>query len=195
MLAPEVIEKNYKTFVKLCEHLGDRAEAVLEMIDHFGERLVMAPASSREHYHNSYPGGFVDHSLRVLSFAKKLRSTFDLDISDESLIISALFHDFGKVGDLEGDLYKEQDNDWRRENLGENYVVNYDIQKFPNAERGLWVIQHFGVKLTMDEWLAIRLNDGQYMEVNRYYAMSEPTLALIIHMADRLACHKEKGLM
>lgn len=195
MLTPEQIEKNYKTFVKLCGHLGERSEAFQKLVDHFGERLVLCPASSKERFHAAYPGGLVDHSLRVLANAKKLRSVYELnDISDESLIIASLFHDFGKIGDLENDYYLPQENDWRRENLGEQYVVNYDaVQKMPNAERGLWIIQHFGIKLTMDEWLAIRLNDGPYAEENRYYAMSEPNLALIIHHADRMACQKEKG--
>jgi hypothetical protein len=47
----------------------------------------------------------------------------------------------------------------------------------------------------MDEWVAIRINDGMIVEENRCYAMGEPTLALVVHMADRLACQEEKGLI
>lgn len=192
MLTEEKILKNYETFRALCRKLGPRADDVSNMLDHFDTRLSVAPASSRQAYHASYPGGLVDHSLRVFQNARIMNDTFKHNIPIESLIIACLFHDFGKVGDLEQDLYLPQTNSWRADNLGENYVYNRSIQMMPNAERGLWIIQHFGIKLTMDEWLAIRLNDGPIAEENRSYSMHEPLLALIVHQADRLACHQEK---
>jgi hypothetical protein len=193
MLTAERIEKNYKLYVSLCEKLGDRSENILALIEHLGERLLLAPASSRTEYHAAYPGGLIDHSLRVLKNARALNDVYDLNLPLESIIMAALFHDFGKVGDLEQDLYLDQDSDWHREKLGQMYKVNKEIQKMPNAERGLWLLQHFGVKLTLDEWIAIRINDGAYSDDNKYYSMSEPDLALIIQQADRMACQQEKA--
>jgi hypothetical protein len=164
----------------------------MSLVDHLGARLVMCPASSRKQYHAAYPGGLVEHSLHVFANARKLVGLYELDVPLQSLIISCLFHDIGKVGDLDKDYYVEQTNNWRVENYGEVYFTNPNIQWMPSSERGLWLLQHFGVKLSNDEWIAIRCNDGMYTDENRPYAMKEPRLALVVHHADRIACEQEK---
>tara|TARA_R110002126_G_scaffold53905_1_gene145992 strand:+ start:1223 stop:1816 length:594 start_codon:yes stop_codon:yes gene_type:complete len=194
MLSAEKIEKNYKLFVTLCNKLGDRSEPINKMIEHLDERLAFSPASSRLAFHAAYPGGFIEHSLNVLRNARKLNDIYEFNIPLDSLIVASLFHDLGKVGDLNEPLYLDQDSDWHREKLGQMYKINENIQKMPNAERGLWLLQHFGVKLTLDEWIAIRTNDGPIAEENRVYAMCEPKLAIIVHQADRMACEQEKDI-
>lgn len=194
MLSDEKIESNFKIFLTLCGKLGDRSDIVTQMVEDLGERLALAPASTKFEYHSAFPGGLVDHSLRVLQNLRTLNTSFKTDLPSDSMIVAALFHDFGKVGDLTGDCYEVQNNSWRRDNLGEAYTVNKKIQKMPNAERGLFMMQHYGVKLSLDEWIAIRTNDGQYTPENSYYKMHEPTLALLTHMADRLACDQEKEI-
>mgnify|MGYP003394876785 CR=1 FL=1 len=185
------IESNWKTFEKWCDQLGDRKDIVKEMVDHFAERACMAPASSRLEFHNSFPGGFIDHSLRVVKFTVELAATFKVKIPKESLIISSLFHDWGKIGTLEDDYYLKQESDWHRKR-GQFYVNNSKI-KMPNAQLGLFNMNQFGVKLSEEEYMAILLNDGQYAEANRPYAMKEPKLALLVHMADRWSSQCEKG--
>lgn len=194
MLTPEKIEKNYNTFVLLCGRLGERAPFVTKMLEHLGDRLVLAPASSREQYHAAYPGGLVEHSLHVFQNARKLKDAYGFDdISIESIIIGCLFHDLGKVGDLNDSLYIDQDEKWRREKNGENYKINKAIQWMPTSERGLWLMQSFGIVLSQDEWIAIRCNDGMYVEENKPYSMKEPPLALLVHHADRISCEQEKA--
>ena len=173
MLSAEKIEKNYKLFVTLCNKLGDRSEPINKMIEHLDERLAFSPASSRLAFHAAYPGGFIEHSLNVLRNARKLNDIYEFNNEP---------------------LYLDQDSDWHREKLGQMYKINENIQKMPNAERGLWLLQHFGVKLTLDEWIAIRTNDGPVAEENRVYAMCEPKLAIIVHQADRMACEQEKDI-
>lgn len=186
----EKITKNYDKFVALCANLGDRAPAVKAMIDHLGDRLVMAPASSREAYHNAWPGGLIDHSLRVLQLTIKLVKAYEFDFPRESLIISALFHDLGKVGGITEDHYIPAD-EWQKKR-GQPYTYNPKLQFMSSAHRGLFLLQHFGVKLTEDEFMSILLNDGPEAEENRIYSMKEPTLAVVIHQADRMACEFEK---
>lgn len=189
----EKMKRNWTIFRQLCSKLGTRTNAVAAMLDHFEERLVMTPASTRLSYHGAFPGGLVDHSIRVFTNAKKLVKTFEYDISDESLIISCLFHDLGKVGNLDEDYYLEQESDWHREKLGKMYETNKSIPFMTTAQRGLWILQHFNVQLTEDEYLAILLNDGQYADENSVYGMKEGLLATIVHQADRLATEMEKG--
>lgn len=193
-LTAEEIANNWERFRGLCSRLGERSEAVLNMVDTLGDRLMFCPASSRAHFHNSFPGGLVDHSLRVLLNANKIAKALDWKFSTESLIISCLFHDLGKVGDHEQDNYLPQTDQYWREKRGENYVKNKDLPFMDVPLRGLFLFQHFGIKLTHDEMLAIYLNDGQYVDANKQYSLKEPTLALLVHQADVISTRQEKGL-
>ena len=191
-LSPEVIASNFDKYRSFMEKLGDRSEAALALVDHLGERLALCPASSRKEYHAAFPGGLVDHSLRVLSNALKICKAFNYDIPKDSLIIGALLHDLGKVGDHEQDYYLPQTDSWRQDKMGEMYTHNRKMQYMTVPDRGVWLCAHFGLKLTQAEFLAIKLNDGQYADENSPYKMKEPTLAVVVHMADLLACREEK---
>jgi 5-enolpyruvylshikimate-3-phosphate synthase len=101
-------------------------------------------------------------------------------------------HDLGKVGDLENDFYVEQDSAWHREKLGQFYKYNEDLSKMSITHQTLFLLQHFGVTLTRDEWIAIQLSGGSHFEENRFYVGSEPTLALILQQAKQITVHAMK---
>lgn len=185
------IESNWKTFEKWINELGPRIDPIKSMLEHYGERACMAPASTRVEYHNAFPGGFIDHSLRVLRYTIDVATAFKVKVPKEELIISALFHDWGKVGTLENDFYVKQESVWHQKQ-GQIYIKNPKIS-MSNAQLGLYTLGNFGIKLNQEEYMAILLNDGQYAESNREYAMKEPKLALLIHMADRWATQCEKN--
>ena len=70
MLNAEQIQNNYEKHLKIIEHyLGDRVNAVKEMLKHMEDTYVMAPASGRTWYHNAFAGGYVDHVNRVVQYA------------------------------------------------------------------------------------------------------------------------------
>lgn len=192
-LTPEIIEKNWDRFYSLLDKLGDRAPQAKALVEHLGERLALAPASSRKDFHNCFPGGLVDHSLRVLGNALKLTKAFGWTVEKDSLIIGCLFHDLGKVGGLEEDYYIVEESDWHRDKLGKMYKHNPNLEYMTVPDRGVWLCQHFGLQLKHDEFLAIKLNDGMYAEENRMYGMKEPALAVIVHMADLISTKQEKG--
>lgn len=193
-LTPEQIAENFEKYRGFMEKLGDRAEAALTLVDDLGERLALCPASSRKDYHHAIPGGLVDHSLRVLGNAMRLVKAFNWDVPKDSLIIGCLLHDLGKVGDHEKDYYIPQDSSWHIEKLGEMYKHNKELQYMTVPDRGVWLCQHYGLKLTQAEWLAIKLNDGQYAEENAPYKMKEPMLVDIVHVADFISTKQEKSL-
>ena len=65
-------------------------------------------------------------------------------------------------------------------------------------DRGLWLLQHFGVKVTDKEYIGIKLTDGLYDEANKSYLMSynpdfglRSNMAYILHQADMMATHIE----
>lgn len=194
-LTPEEIESNWKKMLSLLEKCGERAPDALRMVEALGERLALCPASGKRDYHNAFPGGLVDHSLRVLGNAMRLTGAFGWKIPRDSLIIACLFHDLGKVGDHENDYYIPQTDQWRVDKLGEEYTYNKDIRYMTVPDRGIFLCQHFGLKLSQDELLAIRLNDGQYADENAAYKLKEPMLADVVHMADLISTKQEKGLL
>lgn len=196
-LEPEEIAANFDKFRSLCEKLGDRSPAALALVDHLGERLALCPASSRKEYHAAYPGGLVDHSLRVLSNAMKLCKTFGWNIPRESLIVACLLHDIGKCGLVEDDgavvdYYIPQDSDWHREKIGEMYKKNKDMPYMTTRDRSIHTCQRFGLHLTKDEYLAILLNDGFVLEENRPYCMKINPLVFVVMTADYISSMQEK---
>lgn len=190
-ISPEKIAENFEKFESLCKRLGDRSENVLKMVEHLGERLALCPASARVEHHSCFPGGLVDHSLRVLTTAGKLAKTHGCEFPLESLIISCLFHDLGKVGDENEDYYVVQKSDWHRDK-GMLYEYNEKISYMSVPHRSVYLMQRFDIKLSQEEYLAILLNDGQYVEANKPYAMREPLLSMIVHQADAFSTMWEK---
>lgn len=157
-----------------------------------GEEFFTAPASPREEYHNCFPGGLCDHSLRVVDNLLKIAKTFAPDrFAEEDLEFVGLFHDLGKVGDGEKPYYLPNPDEWQKKK-GTLYIINKECVYMPTSERGLFVLQKFGIEVNSDEYLAIRLNDGMYDETNRRYAMKEPDMALLTAMADRWSTAEEK---
>lgn len=192
-ITPEKIEENWKKMLSLLEKTGDRSEAALHLVNTLDERLCLCPASSKRDYHNSFPGGLVDHSLRVLSNAIKLTGAFGWKLPKDSLVISCLFHDLGKVGDHKDDYYVPQTDAWRNEKLGEMYRYNDAAQYMTVPARSVFLCQHHGLKLTQDETLAILLNDGFVINENKPYCLKEPLLAHVVMTADYISTRQEKN--
>ena len=174
------------------------------MYDFFEERMCLAPASGREHFHNAHPGGYVEHVLHITQFSyqiyklwKQNGATID-NFTVEELLFAALHHDLGKVGNLVEDNYIENDSDWHRKNRDEIYTHNPALQYMKVPDRGLWLLQHYGVKVTDKEYIGIKLTDGLYDEANKAYLMSwnpdfglRTNMAYILHQADMMATHIE----
>lgn len=198
MLTPEEIEQNWRRFTSLCEKTGDRAPAIAKMLEELEDRLVLCPASSKSNYHNAFPGGLVEHSLRVLNNVVALNKTYGWNLPKESMIIGALFHDIGKVGlpgkDAANDYYVEQTDPYWRDKRGEVYKYNDDLKYMTTPDRSVFIMQHYGVRLTHDEWLAIKLNDGFVVQDNKPYCLKESPLVFAVQTADYLSTMIEKGV-
>jgi putative nucleotidyltransferase with HDIG domain len=158
-----------------------------------GERIVMCPASSRTDQYSCFPGGLVQHSLAVTSTMRSLDKAFGSNLNVASIIKVGLLHDIGKVGNLEKRYFVEQDSSWHREKLGQMYKYNDVLNKMSVSHRTLWLLQHYEVTLSNEEWLAIQLASGAHFEENRFYVGHEPTLALILQQAKSMAIHLEKN--
>lgn len=190
------VEKNRERILKLIEMISEpRRSKVKEMLDGpLGLEFFTAPASTRVSYHSCYPGGLAQHSLNVVKYLVELAETLTPGTySKEKLVFVGLFHDLGKAGDGEVGYYRQNPSEWHREKLGQHYEINPECLAMPNSERGLYVLQKFGIEVDHDEYLSIRLNDGQYDDTNKAYRMKEPDLAILVHYADLWATRQEKS--
>ena len=204
-LSAEQIQDNWKKLLDTIEGFisDDRKENLLKMYKDFEERMMFAPASAKEHFHNAMPGGYVEHILHIIQFSLQLKKVWEdngaeINFTDEELVFAAMHHDLGKVGDLEHDYYIPQTSDWHRKNQGAIYTHNPELQYMKVPDRGLWLLQHYGVKVTDKEYIGIIFTDGLYDDANKSYLMSyNPDFALkshmphILHQADMMATHIE----
>jgi len=170
----------------------------------YQERIMMMPASHKKEYHSAFPGGYVDHVNRVVKCSigqYKLWSHMGMGTSTftmEELIFSAINHDLGKMGDSEHEAYIPQTDQWRKDKLGEDYMFNDKLAFASVPDRGLFLLQDFGIKYTFNEMVAIQTHDGLYDEANKKYLMGfmpelKPRTALpyILHQADMMAARIE----
>ena len=138
-LTPEQLQDNWNKLIQLIkdtfpeDYPDDRRGKLLKMYHHFEERMMFAPASGKEHFHNCHAGGYVEHVMHVTTFALQIKELWEknganIDFTDEELVFAALHHDLGKVGDLAENYYTPNDSDWHRKNQGLVYKHNGNLQ-------------------------------------------------------------------
>jgi hypothetical protein len=206
MLTAEQIEKNWGEFCKNIETYisSPRKEKLLEFYKKYEERIMMMPAAHKKEYHNSFPGGYVDHVNRVVRCALQQANLWGVEGADmstfteEELVFSAINHDLGKMGDEENESYIPQTDKWRKEKLGEDYMFNKQVAFASVPDRGLFMLQSHGVQYTFNEMLAIQTHDGLYDEANKKYLFTylpeqkpRTCLPFILHQADLMSARIE----
>ena len=204
-LTEKQILDNWNKLMKLIEDTfeGERKEKLLKMYKYFENRMSIAPASGKAHYHNAMVGGYVEHVLHVSDCAVQIKKLWEsngaeINFTDEELIFAAMHHDLGKVGDLDNDYYIPQDSEWHRKNKGEIFKHNPALQYMTVTDRAIFILNHFGIKMSEWEYIGLRLTDGMYEEANKSYYMSynpdwglKSNIAYILHQADMMATHIE----
>ena len=204
-LTEEQILENWNKLIKLIEDTfeGERKDKLLEMYKYFEDRMSVAPASGKAAYHNAMVGGYVEHVLHVTDCAVKIKNLWEseramINFTEEELIFAAMHHDLGKVGDLTEDYYIPQDSEWHRKNRGEIFKHNPNLQYMTVTDRAIFILNHFGIKMSEWEYIGLRLTDGLYEDANKTYLMSynpdwslKSNIAYILHQADMMATHIE----
>ena len=77
-----------------------------DVLDEIG--FFTAPASSK--YHGAYEGGLCEHSLDVYHMAKKAIAGYELELTEESVVVATLFHDLCKVNFYKKDVRNQKIN-------------------------------------------------------------------------------------
>ena len=205
VLTAEQIKENYEVLLKGIEKYvtGDRKQQFLDFYNKLDERIALLPASHKKAYHNCFPGGYVEHVIRVITASFKLHEVWKNmgakdTYTEEELFVSALNHDLGKIGTLEETAVFPSTDEWRKKNLGEMYSFNTKIEYMTVPDRGLFLLQQAGIQLTPNEWITIKTHDGLYDPANEAYLKSympetkpRTSLPFIVHQADLMAARIE----
>jgi len=206
-LTAEQIQDNWSELHKIIDSTfeGERLEKIKSLHKHFEDRMILAPASGRAWYHNAFPGGYVAHILNIIQWSQSYYALFEAqgmhvdDIPMESVVFAAMFHDLGKLGNLEDDYYVPNTDEWRAKKLQEHYNHNPAIHYMTVTDRAIWILNQFNITMSESEYLGVRLADGLYNEQNTSYYMEgaewkamKTNLPLIISFADNTAARQEK---
>jgi hypothetical protein len=205
-LTAEQIQDNWNKFLSIIDdYISEfRRPNLKEFYGQYAERIMLMPASHKKEYHNAFPGGYVDHVLRVVQCALELHYVWKEMGADtstytvEELVFAALNHDLGKMGDEQNESYLPQTDQWRKEKLGEDYKFNDRLEYMSVPDRSLHLLMSHGITFSKNEMLAIKLHDGLYDDANKPYLTSylpetKPRTALvyIVHQADLMASRIE----
>jgi hypothetical protein len=178
----EQIEQNWETFCKFVEGgLGERSEQIDNLLESLGERLATCPLSTK-----AESGTLVDFNIKTLKACSVINNKFELGLSKESMILCCLFRNLGLVGDLENDLFLPEDK-WHQDR-GMLFKYNSEIQFMKPFDRTIWLLNHFRIKLTQEEFLAFLSGTG----TNDNYKFGEVPLAFAVYSAMRFVGLKEE---
>ncbi len=190
----EKVTDNMKLFVSLVGKVKDDdvRKGLQDLVEEVGSKMAACPASSNTKFIGAFPGGLVWHSIEVLKVMKELNKLYSADISSDSLILTALFHDIGKIGNKTHDYYEAQPSDWHVKK-GMVFVINEKLGPTPVSVRSLWWLAT-GVPMSEDEIGAISsLQHMGHMYSSELY--NAPMLTLILQQAVRAVCTKNKGYL
>lgn len=186
-------------FTELLRRSGrlDDADSVISKLERLG--FFEAPASTR--FHLSEKGGLLSHSLNVCDAALKIReamTALDPSLSERlpegSVILTALLHDVCKA-----EVYKEVKK-WRKDDNNQweqypTYESDYSRCPLGHGEKSVIRLMSWGIRLTLDEILAIRWHMGAWdLAFQSHEAMGNLTaardrtpLVTVLQCADMLA--------
>lgn len=192
------ITDNKERFCKILRDTGrENMDYVLEDLEALG--FFEQPASVKNHY--NFPGGLVEHSLKVYDMAVALRKSIielrpdmESQLSMDSVAIATLLHDVCKA-----DIYRKVQRA-RKNEIGmfekfDEYQVDYSNFPVGHGEKSVIMLLRSGLDLEDAEILAIRWHMGpwelaqQSIEQYRNYrtANANSPLVALVHTADTLS--------
>jgi len=182
-------------FIKIYKENIQRegADKLLEYLMSTQSDFFIAPASTR--FHGSYEGGLLEHSLNVYYCLKdylsreRVRETYNLSYSDESVAIVSLLHDLCKVNCyVKGTRnVKDASGVWQQVPTFEYS----DDMPYGHGEKSVYIISGF-MKLTREEAFAIRYHmgfSGSEPQSNVGSAFEKYPLAFALSTADMEATY------
>jgi putative nucleotidyltransferase with HDIG domain len=184
------MEQKIKDLLMMTERPG--IENLIKAMEEGG--FFTAPCSGA--YHLCNEGGLAEHSLNVYNSLIQLNDSLEAGLDEKSMILIALLHDLGKMGD----------------HGKPNYVANYVRSKSKNKETGEYdmvissskpfetnkelnyeeheirsvIIAERYISLTEDEETAILHHNGLYGKLDSSFGsyFDKHQMSFLLHVAD-----------
>lgn len=167
----------------------------MELVDYMEEYgFFRAPCSTSHHL--SHEGGLAEHSLNVYEAMVAFDEMVGGPLKYESIIICALLHDLGKMGQydkpnyvpnmIKGRATKANPNPEPYQSTSKPYVTNPELLYIDHEVRSVAIASRF-IELTEEEQQAILWHNGLYGNYKYQIQGKETPLYLILHFADMWA--------
>jgi len=191
MMNERELTELWTSYAKLAEKITDHGDGINRMVGDLAERILMCPAEPRNDSPGCEPGGLIQQAITVAKGMKKLNDGFSMGTTTESILLVGLFHEIGKIGNLDEPYFVPEEESWRREKLGAFYKPNERLGRMTIPERSLFLLNHYGVKLTEEEFMAIRgpSRPPDWVE-SRLAPTAEPTLTILLRSARDILVRK-----
>lgn len=182
---------NKERFIAICRENIHREgiDSLLESLEK--NDFYVAPASTK--YHLAEPGGLLQHSLNVYDELCRLVNAYEMveKISEESIAIVSLFHDFCKVNFYKQDTRNAKvDGKWM---VVPCYTIDEKIHYGGHGSKSVFLIERF-IRLTTEEAVAINCHMGSWNGDNTVGdAFTQFPLAWLVHVADEAASFLIEG--
>ena len=160
----------------------DNIKELIECMEDGG--FYESPCSGAHHL--AEPGGLLEHSLNVLTLARELARAWESTIPEESIVISALLHDLGKMGDHGKPNYAENYLKDGSRSSAKPYITNTNLVYIPHEVRSVLIAERY-IYLSEEEERAILWHNGLYGQFRNDITGKETELYMIIHFADMWA--------
>lgn len=164
------------------ELLSTNREGIKELIEAMEKGGFYTSPCSGQH-HLAKPEGLLEHSLNVLEYMRKLNEAWKNPVSDESVIIVALLHDLGKMGDHGKSNYVENILKSGQRSAAKPYATNTDLIYLPHEIRSVMIAERY-IWLSEDEETAILWHNGLYSTFKYDIPGKETPLYMLMHFAD-----------
>jgi len=179
MITKEKVLKNAKKFNDTGVKVGVINDKLMEML---GPDFISAPCTSKEDLYGAYEGGLIEHIINTTKHAITVNASLpgDKQVDNDSIIRVSLLHQIGK-----SNMFVQQKNQWRKDNLGENYTWNDEGLSFKVAERSVFYALKSGIDLTEDEVFAIYNYNSDFAQ--RPMTSKGEKLSALLKIANQIA--------
>ena len=185
--------KEYKvntTKGKIIELLRSTERPFIEsLINHMENNgFFTAPCSSQ--FHLCKDGGLSEHSLNVFNMMHSTAADTgflfrkgNVDKIEDSIIISALLHDLGKMGQFGKPQYTENYLVSGVRSSKKPFETNKTLLSVPHEIRSIQIASQY-IELTEEESFAILHHNGMYSALKYELQGKETPLQMLLHFSD-----------
>jgi len=185
-LDKQKLERNIKKFEEVNEKYNIFTK---DLLDFLGQGYFLSPASPMKDMNNAFPGGLLDHTIKVAKYAVYLNKVIPESMQEtmESILKVSFLSEIGKTF-----LFTPCKSEWHMTNLGKYFEYNEELVSMRVGERSAHYALSNGVKLTEDEYQAILNHDKSDDDKQvRWYTTK---LCQLLKQATDLAILEEKEM-